>query len=161
MTKLPPTFGALNVTRAHIDALPDRVWAVLVDRRVWLPTFVDKQHLDGSADAVGERSLLRSRAADGTISTRVEEVLWWAPPHRLVLRLGLEDDSATTAFADWQLFAVDAGTELQFSVYWVDVPEPGMDRAAALDLRASYVAHTQALIEAYPQLIREVLARTG
>lgn len=161
MMTLTPTFGALNVTRSCIDAPPDRVWAVLIDRGAWMPTFVDQQHLDGPADGVGERSLLRSRTADGSMAERVEEVLWWEPPHRLVLRLGLEDDRATTAFGDWRLFAADGGTELQFSVYWIDIPEPGMDRSAAMALRASYVAHTQALIETYPQRIREALARRG
>lgn len=161
MTTPTPTFGALNVTRAQLDAQPDRVWAVLVDRGAWMPTFVEKQHLDGPLHAVGERSLLRSRAADGSLAVRVEEVLWWEPPHRLVLRLGLEDDSVTTAFGDWQLLAAGGGTDLQFSVYWIDVPEPGMDRRATMALRASYVAHTQALIQTYPQRIREALARQG
>lgn len=158
---LTPTFGALNVTRARIHAAPDRVWTVLIDRGAWMPSFVGKQHLDGPANAAGERALLRSRAADGSVAARVEEVLWWEPPHRLVLRLGPEDDRTTTAFGDWQLFATDGGTELQFSVYWIDMPEPGMDRSAAMALRASYVAHTQALIETYPQRIREALARQG
>ena len=161
MTALTPTFGALNVTRARFDAPPDRVWAVLVDRAAWMPTFVDKQHLDGPANAVGERALLRSRTAEGGIAARVEEVLWWDAPHRLVQRLGLEDDSATTAFGDWRLFAAEGGTELEFSVHWIDVPEPGMDHAAAMALRASYVAHMQGVIDAYPQRIREALSRRG
>ena len=161
MSRLSPSFGALNVTRARIDAPPCRVWAVLIDRAAWMATFVDKQHLDGPANAVGERALLRSRSADGGIATRVEEVLWWDAPHRLVLRLGLEDDSATTAFGDWRLFTADGGTELEFSVHWIDVPEPGMDHAATMALRASYVAHTQAAIDAYPQCIVEALSRQG
>jgi uncharacterized protein YndB with AHSA1/START domain len=161
MTTLSPSFGALNVTRSRIDAPLDRVWEVLIDRAAWMPTFVDKQHLDGPTNAVGERALLRSRTANGGIATRVEEVLWWDAPHRLVLRLGLEDDHATTAFGDWRLFTADGGTELEFSVHWIDVPEPGMDHAATMALRASYVAHTQAAIDGYPQRILEALSRQG
>lgn len=155
---LSPTFGALNCARIDLAAAAKDVWPLLFRRAAWMPGFVGKTALDGPVDAVGERALYTSHDASGQPHTRVEEILCLEPQRRLVFRLALVDDGATTAFADWRLFTAAAGCTLELSVFWLDLPEPGMDWPALQALRASYIAATQRVIEGHLARIRDVLA---
>ena len=96
------TFGALNCARIDLAADADEVWPLLFDRAQWMPRFVSKERLDGPVDAVGERALYTSRDASGQAHTRIDEILCLEPQRRLVFRLALLDEDATTAFADWR-----------------------------------------------------------
>ena len=153
------TFGALNCARIDLAADADEVWPVLFDRAQWMPRFVSKERLDGPVDAVGERALYTSRDASGQAHTRIDEILCLEPQRRLVFRLALLEEGATTAFADWRLVPTAAGCTLELSVFWLDLPGPGMNWPAVQTLRQSYVAATQIVIEGHLTGIRDALAK--
>lgn len=156
----PCTFGAFNTAFIEMAADAGAVWNLLFQRSAWIPGFAGKSRVDGPDGAVGERAHFRGHDAAGTVHTRLEEILALEPQRRLVQRLALADDSATTAFADWRLLPTARGCRLELSLFWLDVPQPGMDWPAVQSLRAGYMAATQALIEAHLTRLQEALARS-
>ena len=151
------TFGAFNVARAEMRAPCERVWARLFDRAAWMPSFAGKAWVDGLQDAVGERTHFTSRGADGSLHTRLEEILHLVPQRRLVARLQTLTECATTAFVDWRLQPTAEGCLLELNLFWLDLPSPGMDWPAAVDLRAGYLDATQSVIEGHLARLREAL----
>ena len=153
------TFGALNCARMELAVDANEVWPLLFDRAHWMPSFVGKERLDGPADAVGERALYTSRDSSGQLHTRVDEIICLEPQRRLVFRLALLEEGATTAFADWRLVPTAAGCTLELSVFWLDLPEPGMNWTDVQTLRQSYVTATQTVIEGHLEGIRDAIAK--
>lgn len=153
------TFGAFNVARAEWKAPCEQVWSLLFDRAAWMPSFAGKAVIDGTEGAVGERAHFTSRAADGTLHTRLEEILHLEPGRRLVMRLETVAERATTAFADWRLQPTPEGCALELNLYWLDLPDPGSDWPATRALREGYIAATQAVIEGHLERLRQALAR--
>ena len=152
-------FGAFNAARIALTVPLEVAWPVLFDRAAWIPGFAGKALVDGPEGGVGERALYSSRDAAGQVHTRLEEILELVPQCRLVLRLALADDSATTAFADWRLFPATEGCTLELNLFWLDLPETGTDWPAVQAQRATYIAATQAVIDGHLMRLREVLAR--
>ena len=124
-----------------------------------MPSFVRKERLDGPTDAVGERALYTSRDSSGQVHTRVDEIICLEPQRRLVFRLALLEEGATTAFADWRLVPTAAGCTLELSVFWLDLPGPGMKWPEVQALRQSYVTATQTVIEGHLEGIRDAIAK--
>lgn len=155
----PCTFGAFNTASIELAADAGVVWDLLFERSAWIPGFAGKSRVDGPDGAVGERAHFCSRDATGTVHKRLEEILALEPQRRLVQRLALADDSATTAFADWRLVPTARGCRLELNLFWLDVPQPGMDWPAVQSLRAGYMAATQTLIEAHLDRLQGALAR--
>ncbi len=152
------TFGAFNTTRTELRAPCERVWALLFDRAAWMPGFAGKHVVDGLQNTVGERAHFTSRTAGGGAHTRLEEILHLEPARRLVLRLATVETDATTAFVDWRLQPTQAGCLLELNLLWLDLPQPGMAWPAVRELRAAYMASTQAVIEAHLVRLGEALA---
>lgn len=145
--RLPPLFGALNTASATTDVAPGIVWATLMRREAWLKDYAGKQMVDGPSDAVGERARHSTHLPDGGVATRIEEILLRDPFHRLVIRLALESNDATFAFAEWRLMTAEQGTRIEMNLYWTDLPEDDMDWPAIKQLRQSYIDHTQAIMD--------------
>lgn len=152
------SFGAFNAARAELAAPCERAWALLFDRAAWMPGFAFKRVVDGMENAVGERAHYTSRPAGGGEHTRLEEILHLEPARRLVLRLATVETDATTAFVDWRLQPTQAGCLLELNLLWLDLPQPGMAWPAMRELRAAYMASTQAVIEAHLVRLGEALA---
>jgi hypothetical protein len=143
---ISPNFGAMNTARILVEQSPDQVWPWLFRRRAWMPHFDRFEPVDGPQGAVGERLRVHSREGDQA-AVRMEETLALQAPQRLVLRLALPDDRATMSFAEWRLTPTATGTEVEFNVYWLDVPPDDADGPAIELLRADYVSQTQRSIE--------------
>jgi hypothetical protein len=153
------TFGAFNVARAELPASCEQMWALLLDRAPWMPGFAGKATIDGEQGAAGERAQFSSRGDDGSVHTRLEEVLHLELHRRMVLRLETLAEAATTAFVDWRLQPLPAGCLLELNLFWLDLPQPGMDWPATRALREGYIAATQAVIEGHLVRLRQALAR--
>lgn len=135
-------FGAINTARATIAAAPDDLYAVLLDRSKWVQGFERKIPVDGPTDAPGERARYRTAAGE-----RLEEVLLATRPNRYITRLANLEDTETYAFAEWRITAAEAGSTIEFNLYWLDVAPAASPWADAQALRAGYHAQTQSLLE--------------
>jgi hypothetical protein len=76
-----------------------------------------------------------------------------------VARLQTLTECATTAFVDWRLQPTAEGCLLELNLFWLDLPQPGMDWPATRALREGYIAATQAVIEGHLVRLRQALAR--
>lgn len=104
----------------HVEAVPERVWARLVDwerQPEWMVDALDVTVLSPHRQGPGVRLRCPTRLA-GVVVTDVLEVVEWQPPRHLGIR---HDGWLIQGLAGFDLQATDHGTHLR---WWEEIQPP-------------------------------------
>jgi len=157
----PTHFAAFNTVHFHIEASAPAVWKTLLARERWGEGFVEKRHVSGPENAVGEKAIYSILSSNGEIHKRLEEVLYCIADEHLVLRLAPPDDGATDTFVDFHLSPDTTGTRVSMNVYWMDQAPAGDTSEDVSQLRDSYRKQTQAGMERQLSRLRRAAEGSG
>jgi hypothetical protein len=145
----------VNTLTVDINASPKQVYTLLLDRKVWMDSFVAKKHISGPVNEQGDISDFHADIA-GQPSVRREELAYAVPGEYLVIRMSPEFG---TGFAHYRLVATDFGTRMELSVllhldYASFKDIPGFDLSA---MKPQMIAGTQSKITADHHKLKTIL----